>query len=597
MTDLWFGTSGPQNAKIVLVGESWGFEEAQAKVPFVGTSGTELNRMLAEAKLNRDEILCTNVIAARPPNNETWRFCHPAITKPPIRINGIAAGPELRSEVSRLYGQITAHPRSLVIATGNWSLWALSQVTKAKVLSESNNKTIPKDLRTWVPTGIQAWRGSMTFVQPHKELLNGLPYESLANTYLLPLIHPAAIMRSWEDRAPTVHDLKARVPLALRNDWRRNPLPTCWAPPTFAQVKSRIEMWLSRANSGNRIQIAEDIETARGLITCLGFSDGPNFAMSIPFVRRVEGDDAFHSWWTPEQEAEVVALLIRLNRHPNVLIVGQNFVYDTQYIQHWFGVTPSLDWDTMLCQNVLFPGTPKDLSYLSSLFCRYHWYWKEDHKEWNLKGTIEELLLYNCEDALRTWEIADSQRVLVKHLKQEVQMNLKMQTNNLCLRMMNRGVLIDNKRRQDLKFELGQVLSGVQQELLNIIPQDFVQPHTKKNDTFWYNSPSQTATLFYDILGLPSIYHHKTKQRTVGKEALPELKRRAPEFTAIYNRLETLGSLENVLDICQAQTDSDNRIRCSYNPGGAESHRLSSSKNVFGRGTNLQNLTKGEEDE
>ena len=92
-------------------------------------------------------------------------------------------------------------------------------------------------------------------------------------------------------------------------------------------------------------------------------------------VRNSEG--GFESYWTPIQEAEIIRHIRRLLSHPNIRIIGQNFIYDTQFIQHWFGVTPRLSHDTMLAQNVVFPGTPKDLGYLSSLYCQYHWYWKE----------------------------------------------------------------------------------------------------------------------------------------------------------------------------------------------------------------------------
>lgn len=385
--------------------------------------------------------------------------------------------------------------------------------------------------------------------------------------------------------------------MALRSDWRRNPTPIFWAPPTLDQLRSRILGWLAKADAGVRIQIAQDIETARGLITCLGLSDGPHFAMSVPFIRRREDNDGFDSWWSTSDEAEIIHLLRRLNQHPNVLIIGQNFIYDTQYIQHWLGVTPRLFWDTMLCQNVLFPGTPKDLSYLSSLYCDYHWYWKEDHKEWDLSGTIEDLLRYNCEDCVRTYVIAQSQQTLTKHLGQEAQMNFKMETNHLCLRMMNRGVLTDLKRREEVRMELHEALNEIQTELLEIIPQDLVRPHDKSFKTMWYSSPQQTASLFYDILGLPPVNHRKTGSRTVGKEALDVLRRRAPEWGILYHLLDQAGSIEQAMNICQVQSDSDHRMRCSYNPGGTETHRLSSSKNAFGRGTNLQNLSKGEEDE
>ena len=53
--DLWYGTSGPHDAEIVLVGEAWGADEDVQKRPFVGASGNELTRILTEAGLSRSE--------------------------------------------------------------------------------------------------------------------------------------------------------------------------------------------------------------------------------------------------------------------------------------------------------------------------------------------------------------------------------------------------------------------------------------------------------------------------------------------------------------------------------------------------------------
>ena len=138
----------------------------------------------------------------------------------------------------------------------------------------------------------------------------------------------------------------------------------------------------------------------------------------------------------------------------------------------------------MLAQNVVFPGTPKDLGYLSSLYCQYHWYWKDDVKDWRRLGGIKQLLEYNCIDVLRTWEIAQSQKAYIKSIGQEEQVEFKMETSRLCLRMMNRGVLFDKRRAGTMLFELQSALTAFHQELLTIIPQDWIKPHTKKKETF-----------------------------------------------------------------------------------------------------------------
>ena len=594
--DLAYGTRGAPDAPIVFVAESWGSEEARHKIPLVGSSGVEHDRMLARAGIDPRQILYTNVVAAQPAANETWRFFEPKVAGAP-RIRGLCPSPLVRSEVERLHRQIAAHPRALVIAAGNYALWALSGHTTSKVLTTSNGRKIPLDLQTWTPSGIQTWRGSMTYTDPIPEFGSGFP-----RTKLLPLIHPAGIMRAWYLREPTIHDMRVRIPMALRDDWRRNPEPVFLAPPSFEEAKWTMEAWLARADSEIPIRLACDIETKKPLITCIGFASGVDFAMSIPFVRKVPGG-GLDSYWTPEEEATLTWLIRRVLTHPGILVDGQNFVYDTQYMQRWLGFTPRLDWDTMLNQNVLFPGTPKALDYLASMYCDYYWYWKEDGKEWDTKGTLEQHLLYNCQDLVNTWEIGGAQRVLTKHLGQERQMDFKMQTNRLCLRMMNRGVAFDTRRRARLLFELQEHRARLERELLEIIPQEWIAPVGKRSKAkgsgpiYWTTSDKQQKVLFYEFLGFRHVTDPKTGSLTTGKKALGQFRLWYPEFIGLIDRVKTLGSVDTAIAVIQMKLRADGRASCSYNPAGTETHRLSSSTNVFDEGTNLQNLSKGEEDD
>lgn len=587
-TDLWFGTSGPHDAEIVIVGEAWGAEEAAASRPFVGASGVELNRMLSEAGIHRHHVLCTNVAATRPLNNEMWRLFHAKDSVTPT-YGGLQPNQTVLSDVQRLYQQLRHHPRRLVIATGNYALWALTNCSGRTVLRSSNNRPIPKELQPFVPTGIMDWRGSMWYMIDDRFATQ----PQYTKTKVLPIIHPAAILRQWENRAVTLHDLRARIPMALKNDWRQNPEPVMWAPPTFDQAASRLRMWIAKANQAP-LRLATDIETRKkSFMTCVGFADSTNFAMSIPFVRKISAK-VLDSYWSVEQETILVRLIQELLTHPNILIEGQNFIYDTQYFQHWMAITPKLDFDTMLAQNTLFPGTPKGLDYLSSLFCRYHWYWKEDGKDWDdITGTLEEHLTYNCWDCLRTFECATVQRDLIPRMEQTEQWKLKMRVNDLCLRMMNRGVLFDKSSAAAMRLKLMEAAQSLERELYAIVPQEAVQPGAK---TPWFNSPQQTKWLFYEAYGFKVIKDRKTGQPTTGDEALNELKKHYPEFTGLFDRIGKLRSIGNTARVIQSKLDSDGRLRCSFNPGGTETHRLSSSLNAFGGGMNLQNLTKGEED-
>jgi uracil-DNA glycosylase family 4 len=66
-TNIVFG-AGPADA-IMLVGESPGYWEDKLGVPFVGAAGKNLNSLLDEAGLRRDEVYITNVVKSRPPGN------------------------------------------------------------------------------------------------------------------------------------------------------------------------------------------------------------------------------------------------------------------------------------------------------------------------------------------------------------------------------------------------------------------------------------------------------------------------------------------------------------------------------------------------
>lgn len=585
--ELWFGTSGPHDAKIVIIGEAWGYDENQAKVPFVGSSGSELSRILADAGLDRADCLLTNVCASRPPNNEFWRYFDGT-----SEVRGLYPNEFVLSELQRLYKQISSFRRTIIVTTGNYPLWALSHCTG--VDTEPGSAKLRSDGKpAYVPTGIMSWRGSMI----HTE-------ESILGTRipLLPIIHPAAIMRQWDLRYITVHDLRARVPMALSGNWNNPQPPILLAPPSFAQCISRLDEWLRRLESGP-LRLAVDIETYRGVITCIGFADSPSFAITIPFVKKVHDPEyLLDSYWTIEQEVQLVRRLMRLLTHANLDLEGQNFLYDTQYIQHHWGVIPYADFDTMYAWHVCFPGTPKALDYLSSLFCRYHRYWKEDHKEWDLThGDLGTLLKYNAEDCVRTFECATTIRKLVVQFGLSEQWTWMKRKRDLALRMMLRGVNVNAKLRDTLGFQLMEVHGNLANDLLSIIPQEWAGPPGKsaktKEPVLWFSSSKQLKWVFGEMLGIKIPKHRKTKNETLGKEALNELRDTYPIWTRLFNLLSDIRSVGVFLThFIRAPLDVDGRMRCSFNPAGTETFRWSSSKNAFGRGANLQNLPKGDED-
>ena len=66
--NLVFG-EGPENARLMFIGEAPGAEEDQEGRPFVGQAGGLLNNLLNKLGLNREEVYIANVVKSRPPGN------------------------------------------------------------------------------------------------------------------------------------------------------------------------------------------------------------------------------------------------------------------------------------------------------------------------------------------------------------------------------------------------------------------------------------------------------------------------------------------------------------------------------------------------
>ena len=122
-----------------------------------------------------------------------------------------------------------------------------------------------------------------------------------------------------------------------------------------------------------------DVEThKKRTITCIGLSDGPTFAMAIPFVQ--PNGKGLENFWSVAEESRLFRRLFRLLTHKNTRLVGQNFAYDIFCLRDLMGHTLSTHFNTMLAHHLLFPGTPKTLEYISSLYCKYYWFWKRTRR-------------------------------------------------------------------------------------------------------------------------------------------------------------------------------------------------------------------------
>lgn len=322
-------TAGPRDARIVIVGESWGEQEERLQLPFVGASGQELTRMLREAEIDRYSCLLTNVFPLRPPENNIEALCGKKAEVgadyklPPIR-QGKYIRPEYLPHLERLAEEIRTCAPNLVIAFGNIAMWALLRAT-----------------------GIGALRGAVA----ESRLIPGVK--------VLPTYHPAAVLRNWAWRVIVVADLqKAKRESAQAAILR--PEREILISPTLDEISS----WLTRP----AVLYACDIETFQGQIEMIGLARSPREALVVPFVNKnAKLHEELNYWPDVESEAEARRLV-------NMALAGavpklfQNGLYDVQYLWREGFTLRNVREDTMLLHHSMFPEMQKGLGFMGSIY-------------------------------------------------------------------------------------------------------------------------------------------------------------------------------------------------------------------------------------
>jgi len=143
-TKAVFG-AGNADAELMFVGEAPGAEEDRQGLPFVGRAGQLLNQLLGEIGLAREDVFIANVLKSRPPGNRDPQPLEIAACEP------------------YLFEQVRLIEPKVVCTLGNFA---------TKLLTGS-------------PVGITKVRGT-----PQLHELGG------RNVFLLPLLHPAAALRT-----------------------------------------------------------------------------------------------------------------------------------------------------------------------------------------------------------------------------------------------------------------------------------------------------------------------------------------------------------------------------------------------------------------
>lgn len=358
-------TSGPRPCKLLLLGEAWGESEDIVKRPFAGESGKLLFELLGEAlpdlfpELHQDAtkmfqyglawvrhrdawleatgIAMTNVLALRPPDNKLEALCSDKKEAGPgYPYNPAAKGKYLRAEyfpeLQRLREEIEILRPNLVVALGNTACWAMLNATNIGSIRGTIAAAV-----AGAPASVAGGQGVLK---------------------VLPTYHPAAVLRQWSWRTIVVADLVKA--------WREAQFPEIKRPerqivinPTLAEL----ETWLAEFKRHPPRLLSVDIETGAGLIKCVGFSGHRNAALVVPFF--VNGYQ--HYWQHPGEELRAWQIVKELLESP-VPKLGQNLLYDLQYLMKMSIRPRACMQDTMLLHHSHYPEMQKGLGFLGSIY-------------------------------------------------------------------------------------------------------------------------------------------------------------------------------------------------------------------------------------
>lgn len=541
--------SGPRNAKIAIVGEAPGTQDLLRGEPFCGLQGLELGKMLTEAGISLASCYMTLAYKSKLPLNKAEAviaFKKKDESPSYVSFNGKLVDPSVVEYAEMLKAELSAMPSlNAVCAVGNLALFALTG--------------------EW---GVHSWRSSLM----ESTLIPGLK--------VIPTLSPSILHTQWSKRVIIVHDLK-RVLRESATKEIKWPIFNAIIRPDFDLTISTLNKLISMAEaSPEPMKLAADIETRRGHISCIGFAWSSTEAITIPFMEVVKPT----GYWTPDEEAQIVALIYRLMRQCK--IIGQNWLYDAQYIyRHWHFTCPNVE-DTMIQQHSCFSNMEKGLAFLSSMYLDDHVYWKDDITGWEDGGQEDQYWLYNAKDCIRTFNIHTVLSNVVKSLGMEEVNKFQQSLCHAVLKTMNIGLRINATARLDLSMSIQ--AQGHEREAW--LTEAIGHPVNIK-------SPKQMAELFYEELGQREVRKKRpdgTLSTTTNDEALRTIAEREPLLLPITRRISELRSLGVFHStFVQAPVDLDGRIRTSFNVGGTETYRFSSSKNAFGTGLNCQNIPKG----
>lgn len=608
---------GPQNAKIMFVGEAPGASEDMQGTPFVGQAGQKFTEMLNAAGINRDEVYISNICKCRPPNN-----------REPTNGEIVACTSYLEEEIETVKPEI-------IVPMGNPALHYFLGLT-----------------------GVTKHAGHEHYSDKYK-------------CKIIPLLHPAYILRVPEHAGMTITHLQ-KIKTILMG--QRNETPTNYVNATTMEL---VNVLFKRLREVNLFSL--DIETSgfnflKDKILCLGFSWQDRTAVTLPLLGY-----KCKEIWSKEDYAYIIRNLKEIMAGPAEKIL-QNGSFDIKFLKAKGIPIANFTWDTMLMHHLLdenlvgFHGlkpmaaTYTDMGdYDAPLQKKRQELANEEKKRRQEQiNTIKKdtmlskdqktqqidtiravkidipfswiptdmLWSYQSMDADVTFRIKS---ILEKLLREEEETKLQihaqhqhksllrlfkrivMPQRNVLNEMEYHGALLDTKYMKELEVSYSDKLAKLEEEFAglavitqvekmlyklaadkvgerfdarkvkpkNMIREEYIEKYTKPVK-FNPNSSDHLCLLLFDILKLKSSKKsEKTGKLSTDKEVLEVLAEDSPICDKLLRNRHLAKFYKTYVIGMGNQLDSTGRLHTNFNSHGTKTGRLSSSQ------PNLQNIPRG----
>jgi len=517
--------------RLAIIGDFPRDHETTANRPFAGPNLMYLEKALARAGIMRANCLVSNICRSQPPKTSYG-------TQSSFFMFD---GPDIQEGLAQLRSDFAQFQPNCVLLLGDLAL-------KAAGIHHS----------------LDAFRGSIFsgFNDKHK---------------CVATFHPTSLFTNYDNMPLFLHDLNRAV--------AQSKFPELRLPKRRLEINLSPNQIIERLDSilHARPLVSLDIEGGipneraakveykhRNGITCCSISTDPSSAFIIPF----------EIYDTPTLQRVLVAFskVLSDKEIPKVL---QNGLYDyTALAWHFRCPINNIQHDTMFSGWEIYPELPKGLGTQASIWTEEPYYKSErtiDDKDTHYR--------YCCKDAAVTLEIHQAHmRAMTPAQRAHYDFNISLMEplQYMSLRGFNYDIEGSNHRLAELRAQ--------QREL-----QDACNLHTPAPVNL--NSSPQLIKTLYHEFGFEKQFKkeagRKTTTLTADKGALLKLVvgqgQRAHPFLV---NLLSWKKVEGVAKQLEVYRDPDGRIRCSYNPVGADTGRLSCAQSTTGSGTNLQTISK-----